>query len=153
MRSFVWLLVLGRVAFAEPPASHDVGVVAGAGANISATGGMQLELGVHVRDTVALAGSATMMGEWYHADVAARWFPMQGEWQPYLVAAIGQLNDQDLFEDFIAIGAGLEHRSASGHWAIFGEAAVDNPYSARRSGMSVSARPSPEGALGVRYYY
>jgi len=128
-------------------------VVAGGGANVSATGGLLFELGLHVRDTVAVTGNATMMGEWYHAQIEARWFPTHGEWQPYLAAGIGELDEQDLFEDFIAIGVGLEHRSTSGHWALFGEAAVDQPYSARREQMPVSEHGRPYGAFGVRFYY
>lgn len=141
-----------RIALADPPQQHDLGVVGGAGANLSATGGLLLELGLHVRDTVALSGDVTMMGEWYHAQIEARWFPTQSEWQPYLAAGVGQLNDQALFVNFVAIGVGLEHRSASGHWALYGEAAVDKPYSARSDGMSVSAGARPYGALGFRYY-
>ncbi len=154
MRSILVLLVLApRIASAEPPRDRDLGVVVGGGANVSATGGLLFELGLHVRDTVALTGNATMMGEWYHAQIEARWFPTHGVWQPYLAAGIGQLNDQDLFVDFVAIGVGLERRSVSGHWALYGEAAVDQPYSARSNGMSMSAHARPYGALGVRFYY
>jgi hypothetical protein len=138
---------------AEPPRDHDVGLVWGAGANISSTGGLLFELGLHVRDVVAFTGDATLMGEWYQAMVEARWFPTTGEWRPCLTTGIGQLNQQELSENFIAIGVGVEHRSSSGHWALYGDAAVDQAYSARRNGMSTSAKPRPYGSLGLRYYY
>ena len=111
------------------------------------------ELGLHVRDVVAITGNATMMGEWYHASIEARSFPTNDRWRPYLAAGIGSLNEQDLFEDFVAIGVGVEHRSSSERWAFFAELAVDQPYSARRDGMAVARKPSPYGALGVRFYY
>src|SRR5438445_7290848 len=148
MRSMaIVLLCMGRIAAADPPGEHYVGVVGGAGANVSATGGLLFELGLHVRDVVAVSGDATMMGEWYHASIEARWFPTRGEWRPYLATGIGELNQQDLFEDYILIGVGGEHRSSSGHWALFGEAAVDQPYRARRDKMSVSVKASPEASL------
>ena len=150
--ALVLLAWSSRLAFADPPRERVLSLVAGGGANISATGGLLLELGLHVHDTLAISGNATMMGEWYHAQVEARWFPTHGEWQPYLAGGIGQLNDQALFVDFISIGVGLEHRSPSGHWALYGEAAVDQPYSARSEGMSVSEHARPYGALGVRFY-
>jgi hypothetical protein len=147
------LLVPVNVARAEPPREHDLAVLGGTGASISSTGGWLLELGVHVRDTVTLSGNATMMGEWYHAAIDARYFPTAGPWRPYLLAGLGELNSQALFEDFISIGVGVEHRSESGHWALFGEAAVDRSYSARRDSMKIPNEANPYGAVGVRYYY
>jgi hypothetical protein len=147
------VLCAGRVAVAEPPSDHVVGLVGGAGANISSTGGVLFELGLHVRDVVALSGDATLMGEWYQAMIEGRWFPTNGEWRPCLTVGIGQMNEQDLFEDFLAIGVGGEHRSSSGHWALYGEAAVDQPYSARRNGMATSANARPYGSVGLRFYY
>jgi len=141
-----------HVASADPPRSHDVGVIGGAGLNISATGGPQFEVGLHVRDVVAVSGSATMMGEWYHAMLAARWFPIEGTWRPYVLAGVGALNQEALFENFVVLGVGGEHRSSSGHWAMFGELAVDQPTSASRDSMPATVRATPYLGLGVRFY-
>jgi hypothetical protein len=147
------ICLCARSASGDPPATHDIGPIGGVGANVSATGGLSFEAGVHVRDFVTLSGSATMMGEWYHAVIQARWFPIHGTWRPYVLSGVGELNDEDLFEDFIELGVGGEHRSGSGHWALYGEVAIDLPYSSRSDGMSISKPRSPEAGLGLRFYY
>src|SRR5262245_987964 len=152
MRCLAVIVLATGVAAADPPADHDVGFLGGAGANVSATGGLLFELGLHVRDTVSLSGNGTMMGEWYHATIEARYFPTAGAWRPYLSGGIGALNNGDLFEDFISIGVGGEHRSASRHWGLYAQLSIDKPYSSRRMGMAVANESSPYVALGFRYY-
>ena len=93
------------------------------------------------------------MGEWYHAVIQARWFPIHGTWRPYVVSGVGQLNNEGLFEDFIEIGVGGEHRSSSEHWALYGEIAIDLPYSSVVDGAPVSLLRSPEAGLGLRFYH
>jgi hypothetical protein len=153
MRSALVILCLCAHAASADPGSHDIGPIGGVGANISATGGLSFEAGLHIRDVVTLSGSATMMGEWYHAVIQARWFPIHGTWRPYVLGGIGQLNNEDLFEDFIEIGVGGEHRSSSGQWALYGELAIDLPYSSSSDGTPISKSRSPEAGLGLRFYY
>ncbi len=147
----VLVLLLGctGVASADP---YPVGPILGSGINVSATGGPSFEVGLHILDVVDLSACGASLGETYHGVLQARWFPIRAAWRPYVLAGVGELNNEGLFEDFIELGLGGEFRWAANHWAVYGEGAADLPYSSTIDGRMASPARSFEAQAGIRFY-